>query len=495
MAINSNEYVNIVSGKGGGATFSTKELGLRVFSALDTVPTGSILKFGDLESVLDYFNSEADEYKIARQHFSFVSKNITSPRLIEFARWAKENTRAEVFGSKAASVEVFKKLTPAEIVITLAGKPSTVTFDFTTCENYTAICTEAQDKIRASGDVLKGASVVMYNPKNQINLFTDKTADGEIEISGDKETLDALGWGNDAVFSAGVKAQSITEVLTKTTELSNNFGSFKFIDYLSLAQAIEAGKWNDEKNNDYQFHIEVKRADAKEYTENLIGYSGLGVTLKNEKNLDEYGDVLPCSILASQDFEKPGAVTNYMFTTESILSPTVTNTAESRKLNEMRVNYIGETQVAGQFASFYQRGVLMGGSNDLTSMSTYANAQWLKAELKVGYMNLLLAMPIISADDEGRSCALLTMMDAVEKAQNNGIITSTKKLTTLQKQYIKQITGSDTAYFDVESKGYYPIIEISTEMIGGVINYIIDYTLLYAQRNVVNAVHGRHVAI
>ena len=62
-------------------------------------------------------------------------------------------------------------------------------------------------------------------------------------------------------------------------------------------------------------------------------------------------------------------------------------------------------------------------------------------------------------------------------------------LTTTQKNYIKEITGDDKAYLDVQSRGYWYKVEVDAT------NNTMDYLLVYSKRDAVNKVEGRHVLI
>ena len=56
MAITSNKYVDITSGVGGAAAVGARELLLRLMTANELVPTGSVLlQFSDADSVMNYF--------------------------------------------------------------------------------------------------------------------------------------------------------------------------------------------------------------------------------------------------------------------------------------------------------------------------------------------------------------------------------------------------------------------------------------------------------
>lgn len=495
MAINSNKYVQITSGVGGAAVVSARELLNRIFTINELVPTGAVLKFSDADSVLDYFGSTSEEYKRAAFYFGFLSKAITSPKNISFARWADTDTSAQVFGAEAGTLAELQAITAGAITVTLAGVDGPITVDFSSAVTYADVATELQTKIQALAGTFATTTVVYNALKTQFNLDTNGAADGVISITGLASVLGPVGWESTATFSNGVAAESVTDVLTSSTELTNDFGSYVFIPTLTIEQAEESASWNITNNNEFQYHVTVMRADAQAYFDALKAYAGTGVTLYDPANVDEYPEMLPCALLASQDFSKAGAAANYMYVQDDRLTPTVTSTTESNALDLIRCNYYGQTQEAGSQINFYQRGTLMGGLTAPVKMGVYANEQWLKADLKAEFFNMFLALPIVSADDTGKAIATSYVSATVDKAIINGSIAQGKVLTTTQIQYINQISGRDDAHYEVASKGYWFTVDISEETNEGVTEYYIDYTLIYAKRDAVDKVVGRHILI
>lgn len=493
MAINSKKYIQITSGVGGAAAVSARELLNRIFTTNELVPTNSVLKFSDLGSVLDYFGSSSEEYKRASQYFGFVSKSITSPSNISFARWADADTSAQVFGAKAGTLAELNAISAGDITVTIAGVDGNITVNFSLASDYAAVATELQTEIQALGGTFATTTVVYNALKTQFILDTNGTADGIIAISGLSSVLNPIGWDSTAVFSNGVATQSITDVLSSSTELSNDFGSYVFIPTLDLAQVEESAAWNITNNNEFQYHVPVLRADAQSYFDALKGYAGTAITLYDSANVDEYHEMLPCSLLASQDFSKSGAAANYMYVQDSRLTPTVTSTTESKNLDAIRCNYYGQTQEAGDQKSFYQLGILMGGSTAPLKMGVYANEQWLKADLKAEFLNMFLALSIVSADDTGIATGTSYISEAVAKAIINGSISQGKVLTTTEIQFIKQSSGRNDAHFEVASKGYWFTVEISEETNNEVTSSFLNYTLIYAKRDAVDKVVGRHI--
>lgn len=499
MPINSNRYVDITSGVGGATAVDTRELKLRLYTTNELVPTGSIVNFRGADSALDYFgDSEIEEYKQAAYYFGFISKVITQPKNIQFARWADAATSSQIFGSKVATLDTLKTYTNAEIDFTIGGVTTSVTgLDFSAASAYADIASAIQSAAQLAGGPLASATVAYSAERTAFHFDSNTTEDGEIEITSASPAglLVDLGWDSLAIFSDGIAAQTVTEVVTDSTEINNNYGSFAFIPDLTLDQHEEAAIWNNGRNVEFQYYPRVLATDAQSYYDRLNGYAGTGVTLYKPANGD-YPWLLPAALLASQEWDKPAASANYKYQRDARLTPTVTKNNDADFYDGIRINYYGVTQEAGTLLDFYQRGVLMGGSTAPTSMGVYANEQWFKAYLKAQFLNMFLAFQQVPADEEGEAI-LYSYIDAgIAEAKFNGSIAVGKQLTTTQKGYITQLTGDKNAWRDVQSKGWWRSVSIEQETDqSGVTTYYADYTIVYAKRDSIDRVVGRHTLI
>lgn len=287
--------------------------------------------------------------------------------------------------------------------------------------------------------------------------------------------------------------ETITEILTTSTEANNNFGSFCFIPTLTLAQVEEAADWVNAQNVRYMFSSKVSAADSAAWSAALIGLAGVALTL--DEVVEEYHELVPMTILAATNYAKRNSVQNYMFQ-QFPLTPTVTTTTLSNTYDGLRVNYYGRTQTAGQNIDFYQRGVLMGGATAPTDMNTFANEMWLKDHAGAALMSLLLSMGQVSANDGGRAQVLAVLQASIDAALFNGTISVGKPLNTTQKLYIANMTGDDLAWHQVQSIGYWvdAVLEsyVTTD---GRTEWKCSYTLIYSKNDAIRSVDGTHVLI
>ncbi|CAH6969422.1 conserved hypothetical protein [Vibrio chagasii] len=495
MPISSNKYVAISSVVGGAAAGGARQLTLRLITTNPNVPSGTTLSFSDDASVGDYFGFESEEYKRAQFYFGFISKVATSPRSMSFTRWLESGASAYILGSQPADLDDLIAVTDGSLTISVGDDSAVLTgLDFSSSSTYSDVATVLQDAIVAEGEPFLESTVIYED--SGFNFQTNSLPPvGEMTVSGADDIEELLGWADDAIFSDGKPVESITQMLTESTELDNNFGSFDFIPDLNIDQVVEAAAWNHGRNVEFQYQTKCLRAEVSEYYDALSGFSGTGVTIIDPIH-EDFPNLLPCALLASQDWSKPAASANYMYQGDGRLTPIVTSTTESDLLDANRMNYMGRTQEAGTMFDFYQRGVLMGDSTAPLAMGVYANEQWLKARLKSEFLNMFVALQQVPADSVGVGIGISYIDAAIEQGTTNGAISQGKDLTTTQRAYIGQITGDDNAHIDIESRGYWYQVEISSSVAeSGVTEYAMDYLLVYAKRDSVGKVDGRHILI
>lgn len=499
MAIAFSKYIDITSGVGGGAGVRQRDLILRIYTTNELVATGHVLEFTDLESVGTYFGTTSEEYKRASFYFGWISKNITKANKISFARWADVATKPQIFGEpEKATLNQLKAITAGDFYIGIGGTPEHVSaLDFSAATSFADVAASLQTKIRALSNAQFTTATVTYDAIRKSFDFEGTTA-GVAALAVSAGTVNdasaLLGWTTTgAIVSDGVAVETVTDVLTASTNLSNNFASFLFTKALSIEQVTEAATWNDAQNNMFIFCVPVLDVNASNYYTALVGKSGSAVTLSEVSG--QYPEMIPAMVLAATAYEKVNSVQNYMFQTFD-LSASVTDTTKSNAYDLLRVNYYGQTQTAGQPILFYQRGIMMGGLTDATDQNTYANEIWLKDAAGAQLMSLFMALPKISANATGRAQLTAALQSVIDRALSNGVISVGKPLNTTQKLYIAQITDDDLAWHQVQNLGYW--FSVSLE------SYVTQdsrtewkgvYTLVYAKDDVIRSIEGSHIMI
>jgi methyl coenzyme M reductase beta subunit len=255
---------------------------------------------------------------------------------------------------------------------------------------------------------------------------------------------------------------------------------------------LDAATWNLAQNVKFLYSVQCTTAEYPTYADASTGLGSTGgVALTLSDVSGQYPEQIPAMIAASTAYNTAvNAVQNYMFQMFAGITPGVTSTTVSHNLNTARVNYYGQTQKAGQYVAFYQRGYMLGLSTDPLDMNTYVNEVWLKDAAITAMGNLLLTLPEVPANAQGRSQVLATLQSVVNQALNNGVISVGKTLTQTQIAYITVQTGDANAWQQVQTSGYW--MDCAIVPVGSPPDYQAQYLLIYSKDDIVRKIVGQH---
>lgn len=494
--ISLSNYVAITSAVAAQRGVVQRDLIGRLFSENAKTPVDVILEFGSAQAVGLFYGTSSPEYLRALFYFGFVSKSLSTPRRLGFARFARTASPARIFGaSPVAALIAFQAITAGTLTLTIGAQTATLTgLNFAAATSLADVAATLQTAVRgAAGSQFTTATVTYDALTGTFNLSATPGETTPAAIAATGTVTGPLGWSAGAVFSPATPAQTVTEALNASASLSNNFGSFAFVGTLSVTETIDAATWNSARNVEFIFSARTAAADAVTLSAALIGLAGTALTLAPLAT--EYDEMVPMAILAATDYTRRAAVQNYMFQ-QFPLTPKVTTDALASLYDSLRVNYYGQTQTAGQQINFYQRGTLTGPATSPVDQNTYANEIWFKDAAASSIMALLLALPRIPANAEGRGQILAILQDPIDAALRNGTISVGKTLSTAQRLFVTQITGDEDAYFQVQNIGYWVDCEIVPVVtVDGRTEYKAVYTLVYGKDDTVRKVEGQHILV
>jgi hypothetical protein len=502
MAISFKRYIDIVSGIGAGTRVAGRDLIGRVFSVNPLIPMDMLVEFEEAAEAAEFFGAESGEYQRAAFYFGFISKTQTRPRRLGFARWAQADAPATLRGAFAVpALAQFQTVADGSLRLTLDGNGCDITgLSFAGAASYADVASILQSGIRAAAEApLWAQSTVSYEARLKGFIFSaGQAGDCAIEAATDAESgtplASPLRWSaaGGALVSPGHNAQSVTEALNHSADQSNNFGSFLFMPALTLEEMAQAAEFSHISNCGYMYCQRVSTSTAAGVSGRLQGYDGAALTEYDPARAGEFPEMAPMLLLAATEYARLNGGISYMFQQFGGLTPTVTDNAKANLLDGLRVNYYGRTQQAGQLLDFYQRGILLGAFPD---MNVYANEMWLKDRIGADIMSLNLALNKISANEAGRITIYGCLQNAIGLALNNGAISVNKPLNTAQKAFIKQISGDEAAWAQIQSQGWWLNVELREIQNGDRTEFEAWYLLIYAKDDVIRKVEGTHSLI
>ena len=491
MAINFIKYVDIKSGVGAGASVARVEPILRIISSNALIPTSTVVEFDTASEVGSYFGTSSEEYRRASFYFGFVSKSITSPNKISFYKYNSTDSNALIFGGTNQKVLTdFTAISDATFNLEIGGITHLITTDLTSAVSLADVALLIQTQIQLVSDTQFATATVSYNAtRSSFDLVSGDAVTATISVSSSlsgTDIVNLLEWNASAIFSDGLSEKTITETLDNTVNISSNFITFLFTDTFTIDSKVQVAQWVKLQNNRYLYLTSTSYDDAQAHYDALNIYGGVDVILASSV-ANEYHEMMPACIAASTDYSKANSVKNYMYQQAS-LTPSVTETAQSDVLDSLRINYYGQTQTAGQNISFYQRGNLMGLAVDPSYENVFINEAWFKGACGSALIELQLALEQIPWNASGSGQISLTLQSVIEEALSNGVISVGKPLTNTQKLYIGQISNDDNAYRSVQEQGFWLNVELTSETVDGVVEYLANYTIIYSKSDSINKI-------
>lgn len=499
MTINQTRYVDITSGVGAGAVVAQRELVGRLFTTNALIAPQTVVTFDNADAVAARFGANSEEYARALFYFSWISKNLTRAQRIQFARWSQAAVAPYIFGVvQAQAMAGWTPITSGAFAIVINGAVIQISgLNFSTAVTLTDVASIVQTALRATANPQLATCLVTWDVSRGSFNFTGTIAETatlaiEEPIAG-TSIVARLGWGAGAIVANGSDAESVTETMIASTNISDNFGSFLFMPALAVDEIQALARWNKTQNVKFLYTVAVSSANVATYYNALQSTGGVALTLSNIAG--EYPEMAPMIIEAATDYTLPNAGQNYMFQQFPGLSASVTSDAEADAMDASRINYYGRTQSAGQLIDFYQRGYMMGLATDPLDMNTYVNEIWLKAAATAAILTLLLAVNEVSANERGRTQLLAIIQDVIDQALVNAVISVGKTLTPAQRVIVTEISGDDKAWYQVTAIGYWINCVIRPVVISGVTNFEAHYVLIYSKDDVIRKVTGQHVLI
>ena len=508
MSIPQIKYVAITSAVANTAAAPYKELIARVFTTNPLFGANTVYEFTQSNDVADFAGSLSAEAKFASEYFGWVSKRAQKAAKISFMRYSFDALAPYIYSTqKVTALDTLKAVTAGSMVINLGGTSYTISnIDLSSVTSYADVATALQTAIRANtaGSTLWTASTVTYDATNtsfkltggatganSINYAT--AAESGTDLSG------LIGWdiSSAPVISEGTNAQSITDILNKSVNLSTNFLTFGFLTASDAITNLEAiGAWVQEQNYNYRFCFDVSSSNYADSIAIANQYDGLTANYNINYGISGLNPawIMSAILPATTNYNAPNGVKNYMFQEFPSQAVSVGLDGDGtlyQTLDNACINYNGQTQKSGKTIAFYQNGFNTNG----TDSAIFDNEAWLKDHISTDVLNAFLALDFISADRDGKAIITGILESNATLALNNHVFSNGATLNNNQKGYITQLTGDENAWLDVQNNGYKFYVDLTTQTQGNAQIHVAEYTLIYVKNNVIRKVIGSNILI
>lgn len=503
MPIGIGKYVDIKSAINTTRRATEKELIGRFFTGSLDINDEDVIEFESADQVGAKFGYDSIEHYLATKYFSFINKYARSPRKISFAKadFDERDTlirnSIKLQNSDVTSINAVMYSGTPQLTIQLDGGEETeldlatfVSEPTTIAEVGTAIVTLLNSAFTTAELDLECS----YDDGIVTITATDTNHEiKDITLSGNVAEVFKLDDESEPYKQSYKPEWSYVDVFDHIYSVSNNFATFSFSDKPTPNEAFELATHIKAKYpSEFMFVIGVNNSEKTAYYDKLKDVDGVSLELSEESLYGGANFVLPMAITATTDYNKENGTVSYMFTQDNTTAVVVDNDNDAKENDEMRINYYGRTQQAGQKLAFYQNGVLQGNYQD---QSTYVNEIWLKDALVTKFINYMLATSNWYANKAGQSIGQGLIIDIIERAKLNGTITTEKEISEEDKVYIYNITANENAWLQIYQEGYYLVTSIDKVKINNQDVYQFSYLLIYSKGDSIKKVEGQNILI
>ncbi|MBR2505970.1 MAG: DUF3383 family protein, partial [Bacilli bacterium] len=223
--------------------------------------------------------------------------------------------------------------------IRIATEKELIARIFTTSASLTVNVLECES-LAEVGDVFASSSDE-YKIAEQYFSFINKYARSPRKISFAKDL-------------SGVDSNGYSTAFDIIYQANNNFATFVF---LGLSNSSDIATLATHIATDYpsEFMMIVPVTSSTYSTIQPAVANINGVSLELVDNSDgKYNYVLPMSITATTDYNKENGTVNYMYMQDNNMGVVVDDDTSAETYDEVKINYYGRTQQAGQKLAFYQ---------------------------------------------------------------------------------------------------------------------------------------------
>ena len=201
------------------------------------------------------------------------------------------------------------------------------------------------------------------------------------------------------------------------------------------------------------------------------------------------GSWMFCAWCATSNYNRAQMADSIDFKVFGGATATVLDAVSKSARDAARVNYIGKTQTHGLQRQFMQPGLMMDG----TDAGVWRDAQWIKAMVEIGWINLATSGKV-PASYVGCAKVRSLVVDIATRAIDAGAILVDKPYDNDTRAKINQYAQDEGAADEIESTGYFVSTKILKIVKGNNTRYQIEYTLIYGKGDHIAKVVGSHIA-
>lgn len=408
------------------------------------IPTSSIvLQFTSAATVGGFFGTASEEYAQAVIYFNGYVNKTKTPTTLNIARRIDEDVEAFLRGAKyRGDLDDIKDIVSGDLDITIDGIAVNLSaIDLSPATSYSDAALILAAEISA---VVPGA-LVEYSSLTGAFVILSPTTGAASTISfatGDIADLLNLMKESGAIISQGSDAMTVADNFTDIREGTDNWVCFWTLWEADSDEMLEYAQWATSQgvnylylpwSSDARLLIQGSYSPAETLEENQVSATAL-------QWLDIRTSAFIAGVAASINWNRLNGTVSFAFRRQSGLQATVDSEAEMATLEGRKVNSYGNYATRNDNFVILYPACMFG---DYKFIDTYVNAVWFNNAIQASIMSGMTNSARTPYNEIGYSKIRAWIMDAVNRAKNNGVIDAGVKLSESQVTELMSEAGRD----------------------------------------------------
>ena len=455
MTIPASEIVQVNPGVVGAGGSPLALNGLIVIDN-PAAPVGSLLSFGSLAAVQDYFGVASVEADLAEVYFLGYDSSTIKPGQLLFARWSQGESAAWLRGGSLAALTLTElQAVSGTLRLTVDGETVETDINLAAATSWSDAAQIIEQSINA---VSTNPVLVTWSPL-RVSYEITSTAQGNVSAIGFADNAGAgavlrLAEDTGAVLSAYSAPQAPAECMDGVWRSGQNWATFAVLPRTTTTEKREFAEWTNSMNQRILFVAwdDDPRAVEQGATDT---FGQIAQELEWDAVLSVYDRpeiaVFALGAIASIDFARTNGRITAAFKTQAGLPITCREQQQATNLIANGYSFYGIYATSNDRFNFLYPGAVSG---KWAWVDTYVNQIHLNSQLQLALMTLLTNVTSIPYTEAGYSLIRAAMLDPITAALNFGSIRPGVKLSAQQKAVVNQAAGKDVSQ-DIEQQGYY----------------------------------------
>lgn len=427
-------------------------LGL-MLTTTTAVPVGQPMSFATAADVGSFFGLSSNEYKAAQVYFAGPTNATKAASALLFAQYPSADVAAYLRGGALTLTLADLKLLTGTLAVSIDGTTNTsASIDLSTATSFSSAAT-----IIAAAFTTPNFAV-SYDATRGAFQFTSSSAGASsaagFATAGTLANALRLTSTTGAVLSQGAVAATPDAFMSALVQQSSEWSVFMTLFEPDTADKTEFSAWTSLQENDYAYVGWDSDVNAKT-AGNTTTWGYAVKTANYGGTVALYGDWTHAAFVlgyaASLDFSRRNGRATLAYKGQEGLLPSVSSASDAAALLANGYNFYGIYGTGSQQFNMLQSGSVSG---QYLWLDSYLNQLWLRANLQLALLKLLISVGSVPYNDDGYSLVASACLDPIDSALNFGAIRAGVLLSASQAQQVNQATGVEAAPV-IQATGYF----------------------------------------